>query len=149
MGKLQSTKCAFAAGSGFLAGKRDFASNRPDDRFDLTRRRRRGIAQLLDLAGDHGEAPASLSGVRRLDGCVQSEEFCLNCDSLDDLRDLGNLFGSGDELIHRSSERRNGRRDSVDGFGRLTDDVDAVGSGVRHLPGECERLGGTGVDASN
>ena len=58
---------------------------------DLAGGARRLVGQVLDLAGDDGEALAGITSPGRLDGGVQSQQVGLSRDVVDQIDDLADL----------------------------------------------------------
>ena len=65
------------------------------------------VGQRLDLAGDHGEAPAVLAGPRGLDGGVQGQQVGL----LGDVVDRGDDLADGLGLLGQRQDVLGGRLD--------------------------------------
>jgi hypothetical protein len=91
------------------------------------------LREVLDLAGDHGEALAGVAGTGRLDGGVEGQQVGLLGDGGDDLQHVADLRRGGTELGHGGRGLGGGVHGALSDPGRFGGAVRDLADRTGHL----------------
>src|SRR5258708_10880119 len=95
----------------------DGVDRRVDQRADLARGVGAAAGEAAHFGRNHGESAAMVSRARRLNGGVEGQDIRLECETVDDADDVGDLAGCRGDFIHRPYDLRYGRAAIAGNFG--------------------------------